>query len=172
MQLPNRLTTKSTVSLFMIVLAAMLLSTSISAQTTSGEINGRVLDASGAIVPGAQVTLSNEETGAQQTGKTNASGLFVFPSLQPGTFAVSVQSAGFKTFEKRDMHLTASQRLSTGDLKLEVGAATQTVNVEAAPNPVQTETGDRSALLDNNELENLSTPGRDALAWSGCCLVW
>jgi hypothetical protein len=136
----------------------------VSAQTTSGEISGRVLDASGAVVPGAQVTLANEETGSQQTDKTTASGLFVFPSLQPGTFAVSVQAAGFKTLEKRDMHLTASQRLSAGDLRLEVGAATQTVNVEATPNPVQTETGDRSALLDNNELENLSTPGRDALA--------
>lgn len=134
------------------------------AQTTSGEISGRVVDASGAVVPGAQITLMNEETGTRQTAPTNGAGLFVFPSLLPGTYAVSVQSAGFKTYEKRDLHLTASQRLSSGDLKLEVGAATQTVNVEAAPNPVQTETGDRSALLDNNELSHLSTPGRDALA--------
>jgi hypothetical protein len=123
-----------------------------------------VVDASGAVIPGAQVSLTNEETGAREVATSNGAGLFVFPSLQPGTFAVSVQAAGFKQFEKRDLHLTASQRLSAGDLQLEVGAATQTVNVEAAPNPVQTETGDRSALLDNNELSHLSTPGRDALA--------
>lgn len=165
MLLPRKSTVMSMVYASLVAFALFFFfSTSVSAQTTSGEISGRVVDASGAVVPGAQVTLTNEETDARQTATSNGAGLFVFPALQPGTFAVSVQSAGFKMFEKRDMHLTASQRLSAGDLKLEVGAATQTVNVEAAPNPVQTETGDRSALLDNNELEHLSTPGRDALA--------
>lgn len=136
-----------------------------SSQTISGEISGRVVDPSGAVVPGVEVTLTNQDTGATQaTTKTNASGLFVFPSVQPGTYSVSIQAGGFKTFDKRDLHLSASQRLSAGNLQLEVGAATQTVNVEATPTPVQTESSERSALLDSNEIAHLSTPGRDTLA--------
>ena len=158
---------KTTMTSFLILLAVgmpLFTTSPLLAQTSSGEISGRVVDPSGAVVPGAQVTLTNEATGTTQASKTDAAGLFVFPSVQPGTFSVSVQASGFKAYEKRDLHLSASQRLSAGNVQLEVGAATQTVNVEAAPTPVQTESSERSALLDSNEISHLSTPGRDALA--------
>lgn len=143
----------------------LLLNVSISfPQTTSGEISGKVLDPSGAVVSGAQVRLINQETGTTQASRTDSSGLFVFPSVQPGSFSVSVTASGFKTFEKRDLHLSASQRLSAGNLQLQVGEISQSVNVEAASTPVQTESAERSALLDTNELQHLSTPGRDVLA--------
>jgi hypothetical protein len=145
--------------------AAVLFSTILAqAQTTSGNISGRVVDPSGAAIPGAQVTLVNQQTAQNLTTTTERSGNFVFPSVQPGVFTVTVTAAGFKQFDKRDLHLTASERLSAGTMQLEVGAATQTVTVNAESTPIQTQSGERSALLDSRELANLSTPGRDVLA--------
>ena len=134
------------------------------AQTSSGEISGRVVDASGAVIPGGNVTLTNQETGEQRVSQADSTGLFSFPSIQPGTYSVSIKATGFKELAKKDLHLSASQRLSAGNLQLQIGSATEVVNVEAAPTPVQTESSERSALLDSNEISHLSTPGRDALA--------
>ena len=152
---------------YMIVtlLATCLISTQLCwAQTSSGEISGRVVDASGAVIPGASVTLTNQETGEQRIGKTDSAGLFSFPSVLPGAYSVVVKATGFKELAKSDLHLSASQRLSAGNLQLQIGSTTETVNVEATPTPVQTESSERSALLDSNEISHLSTPGRDALA--------
>src|SRR5690242_16530834 len=146
-------------------IAVVLLSISfISAQTSSGDISGRVVDPSGAAIPNAQVTLTNQLTLQKVTTNSDRSGNFVFASIQPGTFSITVTAAGFKQFDKRDLHLTASERLSAGTMQLEIGAATQTVTVTAEGTPVQSQSGERSALLDTNELQHLSTPGRDALA--------
>src|SRR5438477_3598752 len=98
------------------------------AQTSSGEITGAVLDPAGQVVAGADVTLINQETGQQRVVKTDTSGLFAFPVVQPGTYTVSVENKGFKEYVKRDLHLSASDRLSTGNLRLQVGAVTETVD--------------------------------------------
>lgn len=134
------------------------------AQTSSGEISGRVLDSTGAVIPNAGVTLVNQDTSERRTTTTGADGLFSFPSVQPGTYSVTVKAQGFKDLSKTDLHLAASQRLSAGNLQLEIGSATETINVEANATPVQVESSERSALLDKNEIQHLSTPGRDALA--------
>jgi carboxypeptidase family protein len=145
--------------------AALLFSTLIAqAQTTSGNISGRVVDPSGAAIAGAQVTLTNPQTSQTLTTSSDRSGNFVFASVQPGTFTVTVSAPGFKQFDKRDLHLSASERLAAGTIQLEVGAATQTVTVTAEATAVQSQSGERSALLDTNELQHLSTPGRDVLA--------
>jgi hypothetical protein len=158
-------TMKSHVFAIIATLAMLLVSTTIaSAQTSSGDISGRVVDPSGAAIPNAQVTLKNQLTTQEQTTTSGKSGDFTFASIQPGTFSITVSAAGFKQFDKRDLHLSASERLSAGTLQLEVGAATQTVTVNAEATPVQTQSGERSALLDSRELANLSTPGRDVLA--------
>lgn len=133
-------------------------------QTTSGQISGQVVDPSGAAVVNATVTLRNQLTGDARPVKTLSSGEFVFVSVQPGEFTVSIEAPGFKRFEKHDLKLSASERLSAGVLKLELGAVTEAVNVTAEPTPLQTESAERSALLDSNELQHLSSEGRDALA--------
>src|SRR5881394_1832227 len=134
------------------------------AQTTSGRISGQVVDPSGAAVVDATVMLRNQLTGDTRTVKTLGSGEFVFVGILPGEFAVLIQAPGFKRFEKHDLKLSASERLSAGTLRLELGAVTESVNVTTEATPVQSQSGERSALLDNNELQHLSTPGRDALA--------
>ena len=136
----------------------------VRAQTTTGQISGQVLDPAGAAVVGATVTLRNQLTGEARIASTLNSGNFVFVGVLPGVYSVAVEAAGFKRFEKRDLKLSASERLAAGSVKLEMGAVSQSVNVTAEATPVQTESAERSALLDASEIQHLSTPGRDALA--------
>lgn len=132
-------------------------------QTSSGEIRGRVTDSADAVIIGVQVTLTNQNTGGTRSVTTNNQGEFVFVALQPGTFAVSVKAKGFKTFEKRDLVLSASDRLSAGTLRLELGAVSETVSVAADVTPIQVDSAERSALLDRKEITSLNSMNRDPL---------
>ena len=91
-------------------------------------ITGTVLDPSGAVVPGANITVTQKSTSAVRTVTTNSSGQFNFPSLPPATYTVSVQATGFKQYVQ-DVVLLADQ-IRDMDVKLQVGAATQQVTVE------------------------------------------
>jgi hypothetical protein len=151
-------------SLIALVAICLLISSVAIAQTTSGEIRGRVVDSADAALTGAEVILTNELTGEHLTTTTNNSGDFSFVGLQPGVFTVSAKAPGFKQFDKRELRLSASERLSAGTLKLQVGAVTQTMTVTAEATPLQTESSERSALLDSKEISTLMTPGRDVLS--------
>src|SRR5215510_7138215 len=117
-----------------IVLAPVILL----AQAITGSISGSVRDASGSAVTNASVTLTNALTEAVRTATTNDQGDFVFNSVPPGEYRLQAQAAGFKTFERREIHLTASERLSLGYLVLEVGAQTERVTVMAQAAVIQT----------------------------------
>lgn len=145
------------------LLVSSLLGGVVAAQTSSSQISGRVIDASRAVVIGAMVTLTNQATGDMRTTKTDEAGNFVFVAVQPGEFTVSVTASSFKQLTKRDLRLEASERLSTGDLKLEIGQITESVNVTAEVTPIQSESAERSAVIDSNELSTLMTIGRDPL---------
>src|SRR5690348_624835 len=95
-----------------IILSVLCLGLPGHAQTSSGEIRGRVVDPGNAVIVGAQVTLTNQNTSETRSAKTNNQGEFVFVAVQPGTYEVSVTSKGFKTLDKRDLVLTAADRLS------------------------------------------------------------
>src|ERR1700736_2252958 len=99
-------------------------------QTTSGQINGRVVDPAGQLVANAQVQLVNQANGEARSTATDSDGEFVFVSVQPGTFTVSVHAATFKGFSKHDIVLNASDRLSVGALNMEIGSSTQSISVE------------------------------------------
>jgi hypothetical protein len=109
---------------FLVVLMAIILMTCGVAfgQTSSGEIRGRVADTADAVIVGARVTLTNQSTHEKRSATTNSQGEFVFVALQPGNYSVLAESTGFKTFEKRDMVLSASDRLSAGTLLLRPGS--------------------------------------------------
>jgi hypothetical protein len=151
-------------SLIALMAISLLISSVAIAQTTSGEIRGRVIDSAEAALTGAEVTLTNQLTGDRRVTTTDNSGDFIFVAVQPGTFEVSAKAPGFKEFTKRDLQLSASQRLSAGNLKLQVGSVTETMTVTAEATPLQTESAERSALLDSKEISTLMTPGRDVLA--------
>jgi hypothetical protein len=152
---------RTIVRLFVFVSITLGLGVAAMAQTSSGQIAGRIVDPSGAAVPDATVTLTNQDTSDARTTKTEASGEFVFPAVQPGTFTVAVSAPGFKKYEKHNLALHASERLAAGSLQLEIGAVSESVNVQAEQTPIQTDSSERSAVVDSKELSTLMTSNRD-----------
>jgi hypothetical protein len=131
------------------------------AQSSSGTITGRVLDPSGQAVPGATVTLVRTDTREVRSLVTRESGDITFASLQPGRYTMRVEAPGFKTIERADLSLSSSERLSVGNLVLEIGTQSDTIVVQAEATPVQTASSERSALVDYNQVAQLPTRGRD-----------
>jgi Carboxypeptidase regulatory-like domain len=131
------------------------------AQSSSGTITGRVLDPSALPVPGATATLVRTDTRETRTLVTPGSGDITFASLQPGPYVLQVEIEGFKTLEKSGLSLSSSERLSVGDLVLELGPRNETVVVRAEVTPIQTASSERSALVDYNQVAQLPTRGRD-----------
>ena len=89
------------------------------AQSYQGGLRGAVRDAN-AVVPGADVTLVSEETGASRATVTNGAGEYAFPSVVPGTYTVRASLTGFKTFEDHGIRI-GTQEFVTLDLRLQVG---------------------------------------------------
>ena len=151
-------------SLLAALTLACLAPGSASAQTSSGTISGRVVDAQGQAVPGATVTLTKRETQETRVFVSDRSGEFVFTAIQPGVYDVAVDLQGFKRYEKKGLALSASDRLSAGDLALEVGRISEAVEVRATVSPLQSVSSERSAVLDSDQVMNLMSRGRDVMA--------
>src|ERR1041384_7562426 len=95
------------------VLAAFFLFAAVSlAQTVTGNVSGTILDPGGLVIAGATVTLQNEQTGETRELVSSDSGDFVFTALPPGPYILVAQFRGMKRFEKRNLNLTAAERLS------------------------------------------------------------
>lgn len=144
-----------------VVLCVFMLPIVSWAQTSTGVITGRVLDPQEAAVVGAEVTLIQETTGVRQSTVTQSTGDFVFPSVMPGRYTLQVRAEGFKEHTQTGLILTASERLSVGTIRLQIGNVTETVTVTAEAPAIQLASQERSAVLDDRQIALLSTPGRD-----------
>lgn len=136
----------------------------LGAQTSSGNITGRVVDQSGAAISAATVQLVNAQTQVAVTTKVLSDGNFTFPVVQPGTYSIVIQAAGFKELVKHNLVLTSNERLSAGTMVLEVGSVSQSVTVSAEVTPVQTTSAENSGELDVHQIENELAVGRDFMA--------
>jgi hypothetical protein len=134
------------------------------AQSVSGSIAGSVIDPSRQVVPGATVTLIDEDTGAMRTVPTNDTGAFVFSALQPGRYTVRIEMSGFSKVEHKNITLPANERLSIGTTTLAIGGVSETVTTRAEGSFVQTNSSDRSALLTDTQLEMVAVRGRDVMS--------
>jgi hypothetical protein len=124
-------------------------------------LRGVVTDPQGAIVPGAKVTLTNTETGAQQVSVTGDDGLYNFNALPPARFSIALEKSGFKT-KTIDQVLIIPEQANALNLRLEVGDATQTVTVNGSESPaMDTETASVSGTVTSNEIQHLPSFGRD-----------
>jgi hypothetical protein len=146
--------------LSLIVLLVMLSAVAGLAQTTSGSIAGNVTDPRQAAIANAAVTVSDEAKAFSQTATTDKEGRFVFPTLSPGTYTLSVEAQGFKKSQKTGILLVANDKLTLGDLVLEVGATTETVTVTAAATLVQAESAERSYAIQGEIVQNIAVNGR------------
>jgi hypothetical protein len=147
------------------VLSAFLFSAGIlCAQSSTGTISGRVVDTSGATIAGAEVHVVNQVDKSARAFTTTSGGDFVFTNVEPGAYTVTVKMQGFKQFEKTDLQLTASATLNVGDVSLTVGAISETVEVKAQGEQVESASAERSGLLDSKQIMELQARGRDVMA--------
>ncbi len=130
------------------------------AQAVSGTLLGTVTDPSGAVLSGAKVTLVNEATGLTRTLTTDKNGEFTAPSMPTGTYTATAEMQGFKVAAVSNVELGVDQHVRI-DLKLEVGAQTETVNVEAARPLLQTNSSDLATTVTTQQIETLPLNGRN-----------
>jgi hypothetical protein len=147
-----------------LTLSLFLCAFALPAQTVSGSISGTVTDATGATVTGAKVFLTSDLTAESRETVTNDTGDFIFNTLRPTTYILRVEQTGFKTLERKNLVLTATQRLSVGELQLSIGAVSDRITVEAQGARVQTASSENSAELSGKQLNQLMTRGRDVIS--------
>ncbi len=131
------------------------------AQTITGTMLGTIHDPSGLAVPGAEVLLRYTATQAERKAVSNEQGDFVFTSLQPGEYELTVTLPGFKTAERKAIRLSASETLSLGKIALEVGAPEEKITVTAEGTSVQTASSERSGSITSNQVDQLLIKGRN-----------
>src|SRR2546425_7295862 len=124
-------------ALFVLLALIALAATLALAQTTSASLSGRVQDQQGAAIPGATVKAIDTRTNHEFETVTSDDGTFFFPTLQPGTYTVTVELPGFKKLVKSGVILNATDKQSTGTLTLEVGEVVNTVTVAAEAGQLQ-----------------------------------
>src|SRR5215510_6444278 len=131
------------------------------AQTITGTISGTVVDASGKVIAGANVMLTNEQTAIARVATTNDEGDFTITSLQPGVYTIKVESRGFRSYQRTNNVLSANEHLALGKLPMEVGNLAEVVTMVAAGATVETESSDLTARLTADQIRLISTKGRD-----------
>ncbi|MFN0101570.1 MAG: carboxypeptidase-like regulatory domain-containing protein, partial [Bryobacteraceae bacterium] len=135
-------------------LCLALCAASLFAQSERGTITGTVRDASGAVVPGAKVLLTNTQTGVSFNAPSNASGEYTVPQLQVGTYTIRVEKDGFRPASVTGLVLNASATVRA-DATLEVGTSVQAVEVSASALALSTENAKSSVTIDNKLVDEL-----------------
>lgn len=154
----TRFTKGSCLSLvwLMLLVSAMV----AKAQVDTGTILGTVTDTSGAVVPGANVTIVNQETASTLTAKTTADGRFEFTPLQIGTYSVVVEASSFKKATIQSVKLNIQQQALV-NIALQPGAVTENVEVTEAPELMQTQSSSVGQVIEQKAIEDLPLNGRD-----------
>jgi hypothetical protein len=141
----------------LVVLSSWVLLTAQNVVLT-GSLGGRVTDRSGAVVPGALVTVRNLATGVQQTAETNHTGLYRFPVVMPGTYSITASLRGFRDVEVLVRVLVGNT--TSQDIKLQVGASADTVKVTGTTPLLRPEESSASTVIDRSLMEDLPLNGR------------
>lgn len=135
-------------------------------QAFTANITGLVTDATGAVIPGATVTATNTATNEKRTAKTSAEGRYTLPQLLPGPYELTAEAAGFKKFVQQGITLGGNQSVEVS-VSLQVGMATESVEVSSAAPLLDTQTADQSTRIETNTMVNLPISMRTPFA-----MVW
>jgi hypothetical protein len=145
-----------------LLFAVFLFAAAVARAQETADIVGTVTDTSGAVLPGATVTLTNTGTNVSQAAPTGASGDYVFNLLQVGSYSVKVELKGFKTFSA-PVTIAAGDRARV-DAKMQVGDITQTVEVSGSVAPaLQTDTSTIGSLVPSQSVEDLPLNQRNII---------
>src|SRR5687768_5726398 len=132
------------------------------AQTTTSRIRGVILDSSGAVVPGAEVTVLHEGTGLRRAIESNTSGQYAFDAMPLGTYTIIVTKQGFRRVISSSNELQVGEPL-TIDITLQTGALNEEITVTAQSVQVQTAEASLGGVLDTKPIESLPLNGRNPL---------
>src|SRR5882757_8381604 len=146
-----------------LVLPLMSLNT-LRAQSGSSSIQGTVTDASGAVVPGAEVFLTNTSTGVVLKANTDGSGSYSFPSTPPGVYSLQVTKEGFASYKLSQFTVTVGQH-ATENATLNIASSAATVVVEASglSNLLDTQSNDLGTVIGPQSVQQLPLNGRNYL---------
>lgn len=158
---PRGLASRSGIFILAFLLAAFGLPSLLHAQTTTGSISGTVEDQGGAVIPNATVSLIDQATQTSRQTTSNGTGFFTFQDANPSTYTVKVAAKGFKATALTGIVLHAGASLIIPPFKLIIGAATQTVTVEATADMIPVDNGAREAVLSAKDISNLALEGQD-----------
>jgi len=147
------------VSLFCLLVTCFLVTSfpqSANAQVLYGSVTGTVTDQTGAVVPGAQLTITNDATGFKRQATTDDTGRYRTLDLPQGTYTIEVSASGFKPLKKTNVSVRIGQ-VNVQDLQLEVGALTQEITVTGTAAVLQTQKADVHTTVSSYAIENLPT---------------
>jgi Carboxypeptidase regulatory-like domain/TonB dependent receptor-like, beta-barrel len=160
-RIPNFLFCGKLLLSFLLFACTSLCLTEVAQAQYRTSIQGTVTDPSGAVVQGATVTLTNNETNQTLQATTTNSGVYTFNALPPSTYTITVEKAGFQKQVLDHLQVIAEQANAV-NVQLAVGETTQTVTVNGAEAPaIDTETGSISGTINNLEVQQMPSFGRD-----------
>jgi len=132
-----------------LIALVLLLAMSVLAQNNTGIISGRIMDQTGALVPNAQITVTQTETGVDSISQSNSEGLYRVPGLRDGPYKVTVTAAGFKKTVREGFDLQIGQILDV-EIKLEVGNVTESVTVTNSIPLLDTQTSSTGQVMEGD----------------------
>ena len=145
-----------------VVAGVLLLGLRVEAQVSFASLTGLVIDPGGAIIPGAEVELTNADTGETRVTTTGATGRFTMSQLKAGAYELTVETAGFKRFVQSNIRLQGSQDAEI-NASLELGEVTETVEVTAQAVLLDTQSANQTSDLNSEEITQLPLNFRNPL---------
>jgi len=142
------------------MLGFLLLSGIALAQVDTGAISGVITDSTGAVVPGAQVTITQEETNTKMVLTTNAAGFYSAPALHPGHYDIEVAKTGFQSQKRTKLELRVQDRLEI-NFNLPLGATSTEITVNAAPPLLESQTSSLGQVVEEKTVNDLPLNGRN-----------
>jgi len=127
----------------------------------TGTLQGIVIDPSNAAVANVPVEAKNLGTGVLRTTITSPEGIFVFNSMEAGTYDVTIKATGFRAYTEKNVVLNINENRDLGRLALTLGSISEVVSVTAAATPIQTASSENSKLVDSDQMVDLTLKGRD-----------
>ncbi len=148
-------------AIFIIALAV-----AVSAQITTTGIRGIIRDPNGAVIPNATIKVTDNSTGVEQTTVSSHEGVFLFPNLQFGSYRLTTTASGFKTDVIASVVVEYGKTTDVS-IDLQVGTTSETVQVAATAEQLNTTTNEVGATISNKLVQNMPFNGRDGLAFAG-----
>ncbi len=137
--------------------------TSTAFAQSTGEVTGVVTDASGAVIPGAELRLKNNQTGIAITAAANDEGLYRFTNLQPSAYQLNVAKAGFASALINNVTVEVN-RVTRVDVALKAGSVQEEVNISAGGQLLDVESGTKGQIINSRQIEDLPLPTKNPLA--------